>query len=317
MKKNEEETVETENKELQSVEIAKIEAPKQGNIFGLIAFFLILLVFVVGLPYMGDIIDRIKGVKPEVNDPSLNNNTPKEPEDNIPEDVLPIHLDSASFTVNDLEFTNFRLDHENSRISFDVETPKEQGISLLSSNIFLQLYSADNTLLERVLVEKNTIIAKGSGSTFTFPISENSNTNVINVLVLTKSVDDYLNISLSKDGEGVEFLICATGDRKITYYFEEAKLNKIDDIDIYKRNDDNFEAYSELISSKRNEASAFNNRSGITSVVQETLEGFTMTTKVDLTIAEVNKQAFPLYYPKETLAKVISFEMEARGYNCN
>lgn len=301
--------------EMQAVEVGKIQEPKKGNFFGLILFFVVLIGVVIGLPYIEDFFNKTKEPSPPIN-----NNTNPNTNDNQDDKnkITSLHIDSAHFTVDNLEFSDFKVNSGvNHTISFIVGTSVDTGTTL-GTNLFLELYAADNKLLERVKIEKNIVIAKSSPVTMEFNITQNSSSNVTNILVINKGINEYPAVTLNKDGEGNQILICVNNSNKITYYFNESKLSKMEDVITYYKGYD-LDEYLNLLNNKKSEAKILDSREGFSSLSLEFTDGsgFTVNTTIDLDMAVLTAQDLPIYYRKDVLAKMVAFEMQARGYNCN
>ena len=307
----------TEPKEqMEAIQVGKIQEEKKGNYLGLIIFFIILIGVVIGLPYIQDYFSKDeKEASPANNNPSNQNNNQEE----STLEEKPTHIDSATFMINDLEFSDFKVSKgEDFVISFVVGTSKDAGVSLGNTDLYLELYSDNKTLLERVKISRGITITKSTPLTLEFNISQNSFNNTTNLLMIEKKAEDYPNITLNKDGDGSEILICVNNNNNITYYFNESKLQKVENNNTYYKGD-NIESYLNLLNNKKNETIGLNAREGFTSEVSEFPDGtgFKTNTMVTFDKATLSALDLVLYYHKDTLAKVVAFEMEARRYNCN
>ena len=312
--------IEQENKpqELTALEIGKIKEKKKGNVMGLVAFFVIIMTFIFFLPYIEEYINKMKGLE---NNPGIitDPNTSDEKEKDNKEEGKPLHIENASFVVDNFVFSNFSLENTTQiLLTFVVSTSGENTLYLNNSNIYLELYSGENALLQRLKIDSDSPISKNNSLTLSFVLNESVYVSATNVLVVAKSSAEYPNVTLNKDGEGNQILICASGEEKITYYFTDNKLNRLEAINTFYLGSD-YDEYVTLLGSKKVEAGVYNARNGFVSTVTEVSGGtsFTMATSVDLAQGQITAQDEVAFYNKDTLAKVVSFEMKAREFNCN
>ena len=292
------------------------QEPKKTSMVLPIVFFILLGGFVFGLPYFGDIIDRFRNINIDIDNPDNNGNNNNDDEEILNRDPIP--MTGATFTVNDVEFSNFILSNNGNdyKISFSATTANANGVSLHDADIFLELYSANNTLLERIKVERNTTVLRNSVVNLEFLIKGTTHREAANILMLNKSPLDYPMVSLTIDGEGNEFLICVNNNQTIRYLFNDSKLHRIEDRSTFTQGDD-LELYTSLLNDKKILAENLNRRDGFVSTVTYTDNGFIITTTIDLANATVDRANFPFYYDKDTEARVVAFEMRARRFICN
>ena len=67
----------------------------------------------------------------------------------------------------------------------------------------------------------------------------------------------------------------------------------------------------------QNRAASYNNIEGMSSSFISNDTGFIVNTVLDLTNVKESSIDNENYYEYETIAKVVNFEMQARGFSCN
>ena len=285
----------------------------KGNNIAMIICFVILLAFIIALPYLDGIINLIRNsdvheiINPDDNDK-------KDDEDNQNNESATYNLITARFTFNNLEFSNFglRFVEEDYKISFNIANRGSEPISLLNSSYFLEIYTEDNTLIERVKIEQNMLISPNDSRDLEFYITESSYRNGKNIRITNKTLDDYPNISL-RNVENEYILVCTNRNNRITYFFEEEQLIKLEDVWVYENINEN---YATIVTNRLTEINNLNNQNGITaSLIQNSGNFFTTTIIVDL--EEAANLGNRHYFRRNALARLVSFEMQAMRFVCN
>lgn len=301
--------VKINKEELSITKIGELETAEQSPLFVLILFGVI-LIFVFLLP---TIVNLIKGPneKPDyslINKPQENNpeEEPKENENSYYDfsDTLSIDLEEK---VNVNEFAL-----NGNTLSFKVTNTNETRFSFQSNHYFLELYSETDTLLERIYLG-DTIVFRASDLVLQFTLNSNTALNMKKVLFTKKEIADYPNVVLEKNENEEEILTCTKDTENLTYKFQKEKLFSISHVVNYSSTISNYES---ILNTWQTNSEKLNNKEGITSIFVNAGNGFVVNTSIDLKIAKLNDVENTSYYPNETLAKVVSFEMEARGFNC-
>lgn len=216
--------------------------------------------------------------------------------------TLSIDLDGG------LVANNFKL--ADSKLSFDITNNGISKYYFSKKNYFAELYSSDNTLIERVILDKDSV-AKDTTKSYSYSLFSSNVTNITKISFITKDISDYPAITLNDDK-----LICSNKNESITYEFKEDKLVKINDSYTYLKPTSEI-LYQNDVSSWQNKVAKYNTLNGVTSTFTASSTGFVVDTTIDLKEASISNFESDYYYEYETLAKVVSFEMAARGFNCN
>lgn len=295
--------------DLAITKIGELEATQQ-NPFFIFLLFGILLIFIFFLP---TIVDWIKGPD-EKPDYSITQEEEKKDNHEESEDKKDMYYTfnseleigvATKVIVKQFQFNGNIL-------SFHVVNAGDNSFSFATENYFMEFYSEANTLLERILL-KDIVIPKQASEKFEFLISNSTIKNVKKIKLISKEIMDYPNIILEKNNNQEEVLICNKEYENLTYIFQNEKLLRMEHALNYTNQ---VADYSILFSKWKMEAERLNSINGIQSIFANAGNGFAVNTKVDLNIANIENTNQVYYYPLDTLAKVIKFEMEARGFHC-
>ncbi len=307
----EEKKVETPN--MQAQVIGELETEKQKGVFGLIVFFVILIGVTFGLPYIKSYLDnRNAPVEQPVNEPTQNDN------EQIPEEeeIVYYEIDPANttFTFNDLKFSE--INKESSDDFYLNLTVENQGKTVIDLNkgYFLELYTTEKTLIERVKIVSSKNISAGEKLNLKLLFSENAYNNASLITIDEKTSDDYPEVTLSNVENDMNVLTCTDKNSSLKYYFNKDKLQTINDIYEYTNSDVNI--FNETLREYTNKAASLNNNEGVSSNIVSTQNTFTMNTQIDLTTANVSNLSAN-YFAKDTTPDVVKFEMDAMRFSCN
>ena len=295
--------------ELSITKIGEMPNENKSPIF-LVFVFGLLLVFIFFLP---EIVSYFSGKDSNlVNNPVVDNkekSTSDEKEDIVYytiNDALEINLE------NGIKLNQFKINNDS--ISFSVTNSKDVDYNFNKKNYFMELYTEEQTLLERVILEKDSISKKNSKE-YSYSLLTSTIAGAKKIVFIEKQVDDYPNITLTKNEAGEQILVCKKDFETLSYTFKEDKLQKITDAVNYARsgNELNYQLDFSLWQSRVNNYNAI---SGITSTFMSNDTGFMVNTVLDLENVKNSSMDNDTFYKYETLAKVVDFEMKARGFDC-
>lgn len=305
-----------EQEELKPIAVGAFESRKKTSIGTVIilTFFILVVVF---LPQISDIVNEYLNL----NDSGTITETPSEDPTDDPDEEEPyenvdetfylytanLSIERETITVNDIV-----VDSETNTISFTINNNTSSSVNLKGLNYYFEIYNADRTLIERVKVITNDsmVLSAGEFRSYTKNISSEAASEVGYLVFVSKAVSDYPEITLGANST----LVCVNDHETVTYEFSDDLLKALTSVMEYTSTDDD---YTELYTSYQNLASNYNSLSGVTSVFVGSSIGFNVTTIVDLEEASqsyiFNADTFGL----DTEAKVVSFEMEAQGFDCD
>lgn len=294
--------------ELSVTKIGELATASQSPIFLFVLFGLI-FAFIFFLP---TITNYLKEDKKNTTYETPNTNEKTEEPVLEPEEELTLYTisDSLSITLEDtIELKDFSLKDE--VLSFQATNNGTSRFDFDAKNYFLELYTDDNTLLERILLDD--IIARDSSITVNLSLEKSITNTAEKILFVQKEISDYPNITLSKNDLEEEVLVCSNDIETLSYKFKNEKLYEINDnVSVNSTNDD----YTTLVNEWKTKSETLNNLEGITSVFVNTGTNFVVNTSIDLADAKISNTDSKYYFANQSLAKVVNFEMEARGFSC-
>ena len=292
--------------ELSITKIGQLSTADQSPIF-IIVLFGFILIFIFFLP---TITNYIKGNNKETIYETPHTD-PKPEEPLIPEEETKMYTieDALSISLEEnINLSQFVLNED--ILSFQVTNMGTNRFDFDAENYFLELYSSDSTLLERILLEG--VVNRGASLTINVSLNNNSVENVEKISFVTKEVTDYPNVNLRVNELEEEVLTCSNSIETLTYKFQNEKLFEItDNVNVNSNNKE----YLNLFNEWKVKTETLNNIDGVTSVFVDTGSNFVANTTIDLKTAKLKNEG-KYYYENETLAKVVHFEMESRGFSC-
>ena len=294
--------------------VLAIKKTKRGSLLWLIIIFAALIAAAIYLPDITTYVSEKLGFS--VDDPSAllgpsddNNddtNVDDEPEENseIQKYVL---SDNPSFTVDNMTLNNFVI--QNNTITFTITNNGSEIIDLSEEYYYLNLYNGE-TLLERIKVADN-IIGVNASEDIQYEITAS---NVTEIAFLEITVEEYPAYTVDTDSSGNGTLTCTRDYETITYSFNRNQLLAIEDVYVVPTTDPN---YATLYSSYQALSTTYSNISGLTSNIVVENNSLHFTTSVNLRTLVDGTFNSRIYYPLNTDAKVINFELESQGYICS
>ena len=296
--------------------IGEIKPEKQKGVFGVIIFFIILFGVVFGLPYIQQYLDEKNKVPEEEVVPT---EEPKEENPEVtpePEIVYYEISPEVEFTFDNLKFTTASKEKtDDYYFNITATNTSNKTVDLFSQNYYLELFTSEKTLLERVKVVDDNSLSGNSTLNLHLPISENTYNNAATITISQKTDVDYPEFEAINVEDDYKVVVCNNNSSSLKYYFMDNKLVKINDVYEYTNTDS--EVYANELQDYTSKAARYNNIEGISSNIVETNNTFTFNTVIDLKEATIKDLNNKYYFAKNTEAKVVKFEMEAMRYTCN
>lgn len=294
--------------------IGTLKPDKQKSPIAMIVLFGLLILFIMFMPTAISLFNKYFGTNLNVNpintptsNSEVNNNN------NEKQDIrmYPLSKDTV-ITLDKIEFSGFNKDNANGYLlSFSV---KNTGTVLYSfeKKLYLEYYDDNNTFVGRSYLEMIKEVSGGVTNNYNIDISEEIYNKATKLEIIERTEDDYPNVNLSNNQ-----LTCENNTNNIVYTFKtDMKLTSIKDMFTYKKGSDLIEYNNDLLSYKT-KMSNLDMQNGVTAILTENESGFITTVAIDYSIADNFKSTTNNdYYNKDTDAKVISFEMNAKGYTC-
>jgi|GEM_PF-5081316 len=297
----------------------KGEGPSVGGIVSMVLIFSLLIGAILGLPYLTEYLEEKKTEENGNSTSSSSSSSTEEEKPNISDDTPIYHTigEGVTFTQSGLVFSNLGVQNENGGyyIKFDVQNTNISNITFESRNYFLELYTEENTFVERIKLEGNLIT--NTTHNLSFAITIDSFLNATKILLVEKKVSDYPEITLSTDLNQNGVLTCVNGRSTVIYTFAENKLQSINDAYYYETLYPEDSEYQNLSTKYQNLKVNYDTIDGVSAGWATTTTSFSFTATIDLSTANVSTLNNKNYYALNTEAKIVKFEMEAMRYACS
>ena len=296
-----------------SMTIGTIKPDKQKSPIAMLVLFGVLILFILFMPTAISLFNKYFGTDIKIDNFNTTTTTP-EPSGNeeTKQEIKMYPLkEETTISIDKIEFGGFKKDDSENKLAFYV---KNNGTVLykFDKKIYFEYYDDSNTFIGRSYLESLKEVSGGVSNNFSIVIDSSINTKATKIEIVQRTDDDYPAVNLiSKQ------LTCTNDTSNIVYSFDEAsRLTGIKDMFTYTKDEDSMKYSNDLISYKA-KVSKLDLIEGVTAVLTETDTGFITTTAIDYQSADYSKiSSNTNYYTKDTYAKTISFEMNAKGYTC-
>ena len=295
--------------------IGTLKPDKQKSPIAMLVLFGALIIFIVFMPTAISLVNKYFGT--HLNVDSLNNtpkvDTPVTDDTNKKQEIKMYDLkEDTVIKIDKIDFGGFKKINENGyKISFYV---KNTGTALykFEKKLYLEYYDDNNTFVGRTYLESVKEVSGGISNNYSLITSEAINNKATKVEIIQRTDDDYPAVTLTG-----KLLTCTNATDTIEYTFDEAsRLTNIKDVFTYIKDEDSIKYSNDLVSYKA-KVSRLDAIDGVTAVLTETDTGFITTAVIDYQSADYSQLSSNTnYYIKDTYAKTISFEMNAKGYTC-
>lgn len=299
------------DKELTPVTLAVKEDKKKASIFGIVWIVLIFGIFILGVIYLPDIASFVNNYfNPDVVTPSGGNNNKNNGNDDVNSDDEKIKeyviSDNLEITFDSFKINNIKK--ENNKISMDIVNTSNEILDLSKDNYFINMYSEGKKLLKRVMLG-DVIVSVGSTYTVSYDIDD----NVYMLSVYNLSKKDYPAYVVTSDESNMGTLTCTKEYEKIDYLTNNNKVYAINLLNEVSSSDTNFNTLYATYQAMKN---TYDNVEGISSSLDVINNVLTFRSVINLNVVLDGSINLKSYYPKDTDAKVIYFEMTSMGYTC-
>lgn len=299
------------DKELTPVTLAVKEDKKKASIFGIVWIVLIFGIFILGVIYLPDIASFVNNYfNPDVVTPSGGNNNKNNGNDDVNSDDEKIKeyviSDNLEITFDSFKINNIKK--ENNKISMDIVNTSNEILDLSKDNYFINMYSEGKKLLKRVMLG-DVIVSVGS----TYTVSYDVDDNVYMLSVYNLSKKDYPAYVVTSDESNMGTLTCTKEYEKIDYLTNNNKVYAINLLNEVSSSDTNFNTLYATYQTMKNTYDSVEGISASLDVINNVL---TFRSVINLNVVLDGSINLKSYYPKDTDAKVIYFEMTSMGYTC-
>ena len=290
---------------------------KRGSIIWLILIFAALIAAAIYLPDITIYVSEKFGLDIEIpnevvtpQDEEEDDNSDNEEAPEIQKYALTADL---SFTTDSLTLSNFSV--VDNTVAFTITNSGTETVDLNEYNYYLNLYNTDaaglDTLLERIKVTDNVI---GAGVSVDVSYQVLTSESITEVAFLEISLEEYPAFTAEADEFGNASLVCIKDYETVTYSLNHNQVVSIMDRFVVSITDPN---YGVLYSTYQTLSATYSTISGISSAVTTDDASLYFITSINLRTLIDGTFNNSVYYPLNTDAKVMKFELEAQGYKCS
>ncbi len=286
-----------------------IEEEKDGNPLVPVALIGALIAVILFLPYISKRIEY--NVFAPTKNPTQQGTETKEDE------LYEFNKSSVRAKIGTLELTNFVKSHEydDYLLSFTVNNIGEKSYDF-SKKYYIVLYDGTK-IIYRALIHSYDGLGALSATTLSVKISKNAFDNAKKFKIEEIPTASYPVVKTTNVEGDYEVLTCTYNNSEIKYYFNNGELHKI--YDEHNELKEGNERYNNNLELYRNSSEKYKQVEGLSSIFIETDTDFRMINEMELknisNVTMTQLRTYRFFKYKESI-KIVSFELEAQGYNC-
>lgn len=296
--------------ELTPTTLAVVEDKKKVSILGIFWLFLIFAIFIVGVIYLPEISQYINNyfnpdvVTPDTPSDNKNNTTDDDNKTTIKEYVI---SDKPEIIFEKFKINNIVV-YENN-ISFDIINTSNEILELANYNYFINLYDQNKKLLQRLML-RDEVVSPNETLKVTFSLTDS---NAYSLTILSISKDNYPAYVATADENNMATLTCTKDYEKVDYLLNNNKVYAISLLYEVGVDDANFNT---LYGTYQAMQVSYNSIEGVSSSIETINNVLNFRTIINLNTIGDEKINLKTFYPKDTDAKVMNFELTSMGYTC-
>ena len=296
--------------ELTPTTLAVVEDKKKVSILGIFWLFLIFAIFIVGVIYFPEISQYINNyfnpdvVTPDTPSDNKNNTTDDDNKTTIKEYVI---SDKPEIIFEKFKINNIVV-YENN-ISFDIINTSNEILELANYNYFINLYDQNKKLLQRLML-RDEVVSPNETLKVTFSLTDS---NAYSLTILSISKDNYPAYVATADENNMATLTCTKDYEKVDYLLNNNKVYAINVLYEVGVDDANFNT---LYGTYQAMQVSYNSIEGVSSSIETINNVLSFRTIINLNTIGDEKINLKTFYPKDTDAKVMNFELTSMGYTC-
>ena len=298
------------DEELTPTTLAIVEDKKKASIFGIFWLFVIFAIFIVGVIYLPEISQYINSyLNPDVVTPD----TPNKSDNNTTDDDNKTTIKEYVISENpEIIFEKFKINNivvEENNISFDITNTSNEILELANYNYFINLYDQSKKLLQRIML-RDEVVSPNEKLKVTFSLTDS---NVYSLTILNISKDNYPAFVATADENNMATLTCTKNYEKVDYLLNNNKVYAINVLYEVGVEDANFNT---LYGTYQAMQATYNSIEGVSSSLETINNVLSFRTIINLNTIGDEKISLKTFYPKDTDAKVMNFELTSIGYTC-
>ena len=296
--------------ELTPTTLAVVEDKKKVSILGIFWLFLIFAIFIVGVIYLPEISQYINNyfnpdvVTPDTPSDNKNNTTDDDNKTTIKEYVI---SDKPEIIFEKFKINNIVV-YENN-ISFDIINTSNEILELANYNYFINLYDQNKKLLQRLML-RDEVVSPNETLKVTFSLTDS---NAYSLTILSISKDNYPAYVATADENNMATLTCTKDYEKVDYLLNNNKVYAISLLYEVGVDDANFNT---LYGTYQAMQVSYNSIEGVSSSIETINNVLNFRTIINLNTIGDEKINLKTFYPKDTDAKIMNFELTSMGYTC-
>ncbi|MBE6154627.1 MAG: hypothetical protein E7163_03550 [Firmicutes bacterium] len=313
MAKKQIENFKIDEEELKPVTIGTFESRKKTSI-GIFFILSLFVIFIFFLPEISSLINKyLNPISSNIPNPNRPGNIINPSDNNNPslEERFVPYAENLKINNEDISLTNIRVDVNNSELIYTI-TNNRKKMDIDELNYYIEIYNNEKTLIERVKLVSNLVLENGAYREITKNITIEAANSIGYIILVKKSTVEYPEVSMQIEDD-IGSIVCTKDHEKVTYRFNDYQLTEVISEISYKIEDKDYE---NILKEQKKLVNSYNNKEGIISTLVEYETGYNIITNVDLkNISDTyifNADTFKL----NTIPKVVSFEMEAQGFDC-
>ncbi len=316
-KKKKNEPIVIDKTELIPTTLGSLETKENGPLVAII-WVVLFVVCIVALPYVTEYFTNSNNNTPTSSNPSKDNPTTQTPVTTEPEEEKYYEI-SNDVIISEEGFQITELTLKNQTLNFLITNINGSSTYFTQNDYYIELYDDDATLLQRIKFDNVAIVNSRS---FSYDIKEAyQNGTPTKLSFIQKEEQDYPQVTLSLNKEKVPVLTCQKEERTITYLFESESSYLLKSIETEYTYSSSNNDYESVLTTYSTLTASYNTFAGVTAELSPIATGFTFYAVIDLasipSFTYTNNFTESYYYPANTEAKVIAFELGTSGYSCN
>lgn len=301
--------VKLENIELQP-QVIGYAYQKKSNIGRVIIIFITLILAVY---FLDDITVWVNNLLGKSTPDTIKNLTNKNKEVNTDDESIKkdveynVYSNGLEIKIDNLTLNNFN--YNNKKLNFDITNNSNSIQNLSTKKYFLETYLENKTLEERFKVDINSL---NPNAKINYSIDVKK--DFYYIVFREKTINDYPNVDLRQDNNGISTLTCTKGIDNILYTFNNNNLNEIKHT--ISDSDINAQDYYIKYNAYKSKAEMYNKVTGVNASFNGTLNGYTAIIDIDLSKANLETISEKYYFSYKEEPKVVNFEMGTYGFDC-
>ena len=183
-------------------------------------------------------------------------------------------------------------------------------MELANYNYFINLYDQNKKLLQRLML-RDEVVSPNETLKVTFSLTDS---NVYSLTILSISKDNYPAYVATADENNMATLTCTKNYEKVDYLLNNN--NKVYAINVLYEVGVDDANFNTLYGTYQAMQATYNSIEGVSSSIETINNVLSFRTIINLNTIGDEKINLKTFYPKDTDAKIMNFELTSMGYTC-